>query len=110
MVRKLKTQTILNRIIAAGYYTEDSGPTEAGHWGSPFMCNAAKNAAADGVIHADYAKQVRAEIAEYFKNALPNSNDANLKRRLQLHNLPSDYSARLAIYKDWKNRPIPEGM
>lgn len=48
---------------------------------------------------------VRRSIRKYLKTLSPDAD--TLQYALRVAGLPSDYKSRLAIYKDWKNRPYP---
>ena len=85
------TQEILNAVIASGHYRKESP--------APEMCISLINAWKDRVItHTEY-KQAFIEIQDYIRGF------AFLSTALAANDLHADRPSRLALYKDWENRP-----
>lgn len=85
------TQEILNAAIASGHYRKESP--------APQMCLSLFNAWEHGVITYKEYKQAVIEIQDYIRGC------AFLATALAVNGLHSDRPSRLAIYKDWENRP-----
>lgn len=94
-------QQTFNTVIAHDYYGD------LDYSGSNYMCNALKAACRDGVICYSDFRQARAAINEYILELDPHGDAAGttLSYCLQVSSLPCNFSDRLAIYKDWENRP-----
>lgn len=97
-----RIQEVFNTLIAEGYYKN-------------YMCDAV-NAAyydPDGPFtdHTE-ADLVLAEIEKYLRKPYEDFPHTffSLECALIHNNLPSDYETRLAIYKDWENKPKLEGQ
>lgn len=95
----MKTRTlqeIFNVVIDKGYYKE------FGVRGSSFMCNALFGAyCADVITRKEHDKALDA-IGNYIDKY---TSDITLKSALINLNRPYNFSDRLAIYRNWKNRP-----
>lgn len=89
----MNIQEIFNRVIAAGHYSDWNGN------GRPLMCPALTEAANCGVITLAESIAAKQEIDKYLCGF------GSLGG--MLHNKNRDYlfEARLAIYKDWANKP-----
>ena len=87
---KVDVQDVFNRVIDVGFYSE------AMDW----MCVSLLNARDVGLISVSEHKQARGEIRAY----LP-SKYLTLEGALEANGLPCDFEFRLAIYRDWANRP-----
>lgn len=85
------TQETLNAVIASGHYSTKSP--------APEMCLSLFNAWEHGVITYSEYKQAVIEIQDYIRGF------AFLSTALTVNDLPADRPSRLAIYKDWANRP-----
>lgn len=94
-------QELLNRIIDAGHYQKEYTQTA-----SEYMCNAALLASDAGVITVQEALYVERECLAYIQELLPGTS-APLNNALFHAGLPSGFNERLAIYRDWANRPMP---
>jgi hypothetical protein len=92
-IQSLTVQEVFNKVIELGYYT-DKGKLE---WS--WMCNALDAMYCNNHITAKELSAALKEIQEYLDDSM------YLNRLLIIKGLPSDFYARLAIYKDWKNRP-----
>ncbi len=87
------TQEIFNIVIDNGYYG-----TEASHR-EDFMCIALFSAYINKVITKDELAKATDEIDDYL-NGVP-----LLRLYLLDRDLPHSFNDRLAIYRDWTNRP-----
>lgn len=101
-------QEVFDAVINAGvYYPTSTGRAECGAYRSEFMCNALNNASgsfgAELITDAEYAAAI-AEINAYIETYGPVV-EHTLGCALRGRGLPHDFEARLAIYKDWANRP-----
>ena len=85
------TQEILNAVIASGHYRKESP--------APEMCLSLFNAWEHGVITYKEYKQAVIEIQGYILGF------AFLSTALAVNGLHAGRPSRLAIYKDWANRP-----
>ena len=83
-------QNTFNKIIGAEKYHERS-----------FMCFCVRASSASYLTKV----WVQWSIHKYLRTISPGYNSLHLA--LREAGLPSDYKSRLAIYKDWKNRPYP---
>ena len=85
-------QTIFNVAIESGHYNEH---------GTDWMCGALKQCTREGFItHLEY------DIAcEDIYKYLDTTDCAFLETALRESRLPSKFKDRLAIYKDWANKP-----
>lgn len=101
MFKKLKflfkeprsVQEIFDVVIGEGFYTKHS------YW----MCPSLRSAFVEGVISRKEMVKARREIEIYL------GPHYTLESRLYFHDLPCKFSDRLAIYRDWANRPSFEG-
>lgn len=95
-------QGIFNVVIRKGFYTDDRFSTS-------FMCNALDTAWWDDVITGPEMFLALCEIRGYLRvlRKAGGRKCSALENALELVGLPNDFEARLAIYKDWKNRPFP---
>ena len=87
--RPRSVQEIFDAVIDGGFYTEHCD----------CMCFSLEGALRAGVISKEEGRIADREISEYL-DPYP-----LLKSKLHWHGLPSKFSDRLAIYRDWKNRP-----
>lgn len=106
-------QEIFNIVIESGCYGEheyykpvndDNLQSDDCYWSEDvrdFMCGALSVARHRGLISYMEADQAKTEIQKYLKPI----NRAYLSSALKDTGLPHDFNARLAIYKDWANRP-----
>jgi len=94
-------QEIFNQAIDLGYYQ--------GHRGKIYMCFALSDMREDSVISAWECFRARRKIKQYMyeidhaKSGY--SYACTLELSLHRRGLPCEDNDRLAIYKDWKNRP-----
>lgn len=84
-------QNVFDKVIADRYYSERNG--------SVLMCEAIKNASQDGVINAEEFHLARKEIREYLGGF------GSLGGLLSNKEQPWHFTARLAIYENWVNKP-----
>ena len=104
--RKLKVRTIylipiqriFNTIINAGYYSE-YWEVNGSATTSKYMCLAAGNALYDDAITETEYDIIRNAIDEYL------GEEVLLEDKLNAESKPNDFSARLAIYRNWSKRP-----
>lgn len=100
-------QQIFNAVIAAGYYSEhevyDAGEISAYGPGDKrdFMCGALRIALHFGVISAGKYVLAKKAVSLY----MDQSDRAYLESALKEAGMPSSFEYRLALYKDWANRP-----
>ncbi len=87
------TQEVFNIVIDNGYYG-----TGASHR-SDFMCIALSSAYTNKVITKDELAKATDEIDDYLNGVLL------LRSYLRDRDLPHSFNDRLAIYRDWANRP-----
>ena len=87
----INVQEVFDKVIEAKYYSEFNGV--------PLMCHALKNAARDGVISLEEFVEANKEIRNYLGGF------GSLGGLLDNKNQPWEYSARLAIYQNWANKP-----
>lgn len=101
MIRPM--QKLLNIAIETGTYHPEYGTAECGAHRSEFMCIALKTVSNIGLItDAEYAyavDEIQAYIREYTEDYY------TLCMVLEDQGKPNNFEARLAIYKDWANRP-----
>lgn len=90
----LKVQAIFDTVIGAGIYPQISD----------YMCNALDYAASTGLITLKDASRARRAIRQYSGSGL-RGYYGTLKCALEAHGLPGMRAHRLAVYKDWANRP-----
>lgn len=97
MQQDTKVQSIFNRVIAAGHYsdTEREGTY-------PYMCVSLDAAVRHGHITIAECVQAQLAIVEYLE-AVDYAD--TLAGALISSDLPSDFEDCLAIYRDWANRP-----
>lgn len=100
-------QEIFNVAIDAGvYYPHYGGTAECGAYRSEFMCNALHSISGsfgvELITDAEYEYAV-AEIQAYIREYT--EDDCTLCMILKEQGKPYNFEARLAIYKDWANRP-----
>lgn len=88
--KKVNVQDVFNRVIDAGFYSK----------ASDWMCLSLVDAIDGGFISASEYRQARGEIRAYLSYRHP-----TLEGALKANGLPSDFEFRLAIYRDWVNRP-----
>jgi hypothetical protein len=95
-------QQIFNKVIKSGIYkdTDFEGADSEGA-SSRYMCLALSRAKFVGVITKEDCDKASFAIDSYLRPA----SFVTLRGVLSYMDLPCDFSARLAIYKDWKNRP-----
>lgn len=86
-------QQVFNKVIKDGFFTE------ADTKGSSAMCLSLCSASIYGSITEEERLKAKASIQDYLRNY------GFLRGALFHSNLPCDFAARLAIYKDWENRP-----
>ena len=93
-------QEIFDAVIDGGYYANEFTPEEvSGH-----MCVALTYAnAADRITEAERHLALD-EIQEYLQGAI------FLSTVLSIRDLPYEHEDRLAIYRDWVNRPQLKGL
>lgn len=87
----VNVQDVFNKVIADRYYSEYNGVV--------LMCHALKNAAQDGVITAEEFTVANKEIRTYLGGF------GSLGGLLDNKNQPWHFTARLAIYENWENKP-----
>lgn len=87
----MSVQETFDKVINAGIYASNS---------IGLMCYALLEAACDGVISKEEMKAAKAEIKEYL------GANGSLGGKLLFNNMPYTFEHRLAIYKDWANRPV----
>jgi len=87
----MNVQNVFDKVIDSGLYAEKQ-----------LMCHAVKQAWADHVINCEEKAVALAEIKSYLKGY------GSLAAALDNKKLAWDYSSRLAIYKDWTNKPSLE--
>lgn len=88
--KKVDVQDVFNRVIDAKFYSE------ADDW----MCASLMDARNRKLISRREYKQARDEIGDFLTSEYP-----TLRWALEANGLPSDFESRLAIYRDWANRP-----
>ena len=112
MPQEVDVQEVFNKVIKFGLYVADfiSGQDGGGWYKSPYMCNALMNACGYCVITEDECAVAKAAIREYLGEVLPthHSGSPTLEGCLAAYGFAFDFPARMAIYQNWANRPIPE--
>lgn len=88
-----EVQDIFNTVFDAGYYSEFTDH------GSVLMCHALKNAARNGVINKEQFILAHKEVVEYL------SGFGSIGGFLSAKGVDWDFTARLAIYQTWDNKP-----
>lgn len=83
------TQEVFNKVIEAGLYNEKDG----------LMCHSLKAAARQGTITAEEFVAAKGEILGYLKGF------GSLGGFLAYKDQPYHFTARLAIYTNWANKP-----
>jgi len=86
-------QEIFDAVIDAGFYTERTD----------WMCHSLDGAYFNGVISVKEKEIARRVIREYLGWF------GTLESKLYHYNLPYEFPDRLAIYRNWKNRPTFKG-
>ena len=86
-------QEIFDAVIDGGFYTEYTD----------WMCLSLSDAHLEGVISKKEREIARREIGEYLGSF------GTLESKLYHYNLPYEFPDRLAIYRNWKNRPTFKG-
>lgn len=106
-------QEIFDIVIESGCYGEheyykpindDDLQSDDCYWSEDvrdFMCGALSVAYYRELISSMEMDQTKSEIQKYLRSA----NRAYLSSALRRAGLPHDFNAKLAIYKDWANRP-----
>lgn len=94
------TQEVFNIILDSGMYVSKPDYVEVDET-SMFMCHCILYARDLNLITSIEEKQTIASIAEYIKDRPRMS----LAEKLKKNNLPNSYQDRLAIYRDWANKP-----
>lgn len=89
----MNVQEVFDKVIAAGYYNTHR----------PVMCPSLELAKTDGLITDAEELLAKAEIKGYLGAW------GTLGGMLLHANLDPSFVARLAIYKDWVNRPVIKG-
>jgi hypothetical protein len=84
-------QTVFDKVIDLGFYNQQQG--------SELMCRALKEAGRTGSISKEEFILANEEIKNYL------SGFGSLGGMLFYRESPWEFPARLAIYKDWENRP-----
>lgn len=87
----VNVQDVFNKVIADRYYSEYNGVV--------LMCHALKNAAQDGVITAEEFTVASKEIRTYLGGF------GSLGGLLDNKGQDWQFTARLAIYEKWANKP-----
>src|SRR5690554_3155291 len=85
-------QEIFDAVIDAGFYTERT------EW----MCFSLRGAYSNGVISVKEMEIAECEIDEYLGGY------SLLETKLYHNDLPCEFPDRLAIYRNWSNRPSLE--
>lgn len=80
-------QNVFNKVMAANLYQGN------------LMCFSLANASAGDIISSDEYFTAKAAIERYLQGAI------TLGVALKTNGLPCEISDRVAIYKDWANRP-----
>lgn len=92
-------QAVFNKVIDAGYYGE-LRPLGTGRV-CPYMCIALDRARNNGFITWDECTLAKTAISDYLTECF-----SSLANALAYNRHPCSISARLAIYRDWANRPV----
>lgn len=104
MLKKLKfifrkprdIQDIFNAVIDGGHYTENSS-------GNAWMCESLERAYKGGSIGRREYRKAKNEIFFYLGGF---SGYATLEGALWFNDLGHGFEERLAIYRNWANRPL----
>lgn len=88
----MNVQEVFDKVIAAGYYEKQR-----------LMCFALRAALDEYLISEEEFKQATTEIKGYLGAW------GSLGGMLLRTNLDPSFEARLAIYKNWANRPVIKG-
>jgi len=102
----MNIQDIFNKVIALGVYDEDyTLEVEGLDYLGKYMCDALVVACyflhGPNSLSVDEYKYAEDAIAEYIGDS-----SHTLKGTLKDNGLDSSFKARLAIYKNWNNRPV----
>lgn len=103
-------QKIFDAVIDAGWYTEDGARVGYDMYSTEFMCNSLNTAERAGVVTEAEVQKAHLSIANYMASVTGRpaveftmgTCIAWLKNNTE-DNAP--FSERLAIYRDWANRP-----
>lgn len=95
-------QEIFKVAIEEGFYGE-------GPYADVLMCNALEHACKQGLITFIEKFSAKREIFKYMETFWKgrDGKDITLKSCLDKEAFSSDFEARLEIYKNWENRPLP---
>ena len=91
--RNLPVQDVFNIVIDGGFYSQDN---------TVFMCNALHKAYWDDFISCRELVKCTEQIEGY----IGRSRISTLETKLKHNSLPHNFEHRLAIYRDWANRPV----
>lgn len=86
-------QKVFNKVIRKEFYTEKPS-------GSVLMCHALNKAFLSNTISWEDLQECKAEIQEYLGGF------GSLGGMLDHKGLPFHFTARLAIYENWSNKPM----
>lgn len=99
---RLRTvQQLFNVVIDSGHYS-NTNPYTA-EKGSAWMCCAVGDAYEEHLITYDEREKVLRAINGYLHSMY--GGQGLLRTALNENGLPCEFNDRLAIYRDWKNRP-----
>lgn len=96
-------QQLFNVVIDGGFYSEDYNRWEEPFPPSECMCCAVSSANRAKCITDAEAEKMRRAINRYMGSLCFNA--STLSTALRAINKPAWFNDRLAIYRDWKNRP-----
>ncbi len=92
-------QAVFDKVINAGYYGRPRHGNE--HVMSSFMCISLDRARNNGLITWDECTLAKTAISGYLTECF-----SSLTNALAYNRHPFNITARLAIYRDWANRPV----
>lgn len=96
-------QQLFNAVIDGGFYSEDYNRYDEPFPPSEWMCCAVSSANRAKCITDAEAEKMRRAINRYMSSLSISA--GTLSTALWHNNKPGTFNDRLAIYRDWKNRP-----
>lgn len=96
-------QQLFNAVIDGGFYSDALNRYDEPFPPSEWMCCAVTSANRAKCITDAEAEKLRRAIERYMISLCLGA--GTLSTALRAVNKPASFSARLAIYRDWKNRP-----
>lgn len=96
-------QQLFNAVIDGGFYSERYFELGEPFPPSEWMCCAVTSAVKANCVTAEEAGKIDRAINQYLHSMYIAA--GTLATALRRNDLPANFNDRLAIYRDWKNRP-----